>query len=68
MTGGTSAPVETINPEATSGCAPIIQAAYDFAFKYSITTAPSCEEANMDGILIRKHAAKMMVSYVMNVL
>ena len=44
------------------------QDAYLFAFQYSITTMPSCAQADMDGTLIRAHAAKMMTNYAMNVL
>lgn len=44
------------------------QIAYDFAHSYEITTLPSCQEANMDGTLLRKHAAKMMSNYSINVL
>lgn len=29
---------------------------------------PTCSQANMDGTLIRAHAAKMMSNYAMNVL
>ncbi len=43
-------------------------AAYLFSVKYSITTLPSCIDANMDGLLIRSHAAKMMANYAINVL
>lgn len=44
------------------------QAAYTFALQYSITTMPTCLTANMDGLLIRAHAAKMISNYAMNVL
>jgi len=47
---------------------PEYQLAYDFAHSYDITTMPSCQEADMDGVLIRKHAAKMMSNYSMQVL
>ncbi len=43
------------------------QAAYDFAYQYKITTQ-ICDETNMDTVLIRAHAAKMMSNYAMNVL
>lgn len=42
--------------------------AYSFAFHYGITTMPTCLAADMDGWLIRSHAAKMMSNYAMNVL
>jgi len=42
--------------------------AYQFAYTYQITTMPDCLSANMDGSLIRSHAAKMMSNYAMNVL
>lgn len=42
--------------------------AYLFAFKYHITTMPSCEDANMDGFLTREQAAKIMSNYAINVL
>jgi hypothetical protein len=41
--------------------------AYDFAYKNKITTQ-ICDETNMDTVLIRAHAAKMMSNYAMNVL
>ena len=42
--------------------------AYSFAFQYGITTMPTCLAADMDGLLIRSHAAKMMSNYAINVL
>lgn len=42
--------------------------AYAFAYQYEITTMPSCGEANLGGYLVRKHAAKMMSNFAMNVL
>lgn len=43
-------------------------AAYEFGFMYGLTTMPSCVEANMDGTLLRKHAAKMLSKYAVTVL
>ncbi len=42
--------------------------AYVFGFAHSLTTLSSCQEANMDGLLLRKHAAKIMSNYAVNVL
>lgn len=47
---------------------PEYRLAYLFSIKYNITTMPSCIDANMDGLLIRAHAAKMMTNYAINVL
>lgn len=47
---------------------PEYQDAYDFAFSHSITTIPNCIDANMDGLLTRAHAAKMMSNYAIDVL
>jgi len=47
---------------------PEYKLAYEFAYTYQITTMPTCIDANMDGSLIRSHAAKMMSNYAMNVL
>jgi len=38
--------------------------AYEYAFAKGITTMDTFEKANMRGILIRAHLAKMMVQYV----
>jgi len=40
--------------------------AYKFAFLNNITTMPSCIDANMDGYLIRAHAAKMISNFLLN--
>lgn len=42
--------------------------AYAFAKQYSITTMSTCQKANMDGVLLRKHAAKMIVNFAKNIL
>ena len=42
--------------------------AYTFGFENGITTKEDCVEADMDGLLIRKHAAKFISNYAMNVL
>lgn len=42
--------------------------AYTFGFENGITTKEDCVEADMDGPLIRKHAAKFISNYAMNVL
>lgn len=76
MSGGTSSPLETLNPEANTPGAEVTiicidaeyQAAYEFSLKYNITTMPSCIDANMDGLLRRDEAAKMMSNYAMHVL
>lgn len=47
---------------------PEYRLAYLFSVKYKITTMPTCIDANMDGFLIRSHAAKMMSNYAINVL
>jgi hypothetical protein len=45
-----------------------LQGAYDYAYSIGITTQPTIDSANMYGSLIRSHMAKMMVSYVTEVL
>lgn len=42
--------------------------AYVFAKKHGITTMPTCKKANLDGLLLRKHAAKMIVNFAKNIL
>jgi hypothetical protein len=42
--------------------------AYDYAFKHGITTTFPYEEANLTGQLLRKHLAKMMSQFAVNVM
>jgi len=45
-----------------------LEIAYKWAYGLDITTMPTMQKANMEGKLIRSHLAKMIVSYVVNVL
>lgn len=45
-----------------------ISLAYDWAYKYHITTQSSLDTADPNGLVIRSHLAKMIVNYVENVL
>ena len=38
--------------------------AYQWAYKYSITTQPDIEAANLDGNITRQAFAKMVVNYL----
>jgi len=42
--------------------------AYQFAFEHWITTQSTIQKANMGGVLIRSHMAKIMVNYAINIL
>lgn len=63
------------NPLPTSPAAEVItctdsemQAAYEFAFEHNLTTMINCKSANLEDMLLRKHAAKMIVNFAINVL
>jgi hypothetical protein len=43
------------------------QEAYQWAYKYNITTQPTIEKAKMNGNLTRQAFAKMVVNYLENV-
>jgi hypothetical protein len=42
--------------------------AYQFAFEYWITTQSTIQKANMGGVLVRSHMAKIMTNYAITVL
>ena len=43
------------------------QSLYEWAYSHNITTLPTQQRANPDGVVIRGHLAKMLVNYMMNV-
>ena len=45
-----------------------LQSAYSYAYDIGITTRPTIDAANMYGLLMRAHMAKMMVNYAEGVL
>jgi hypothetical protein len=43
------------------------QSLYEWTFVHNITTLPTQQRANPDGVVIRGHLAKMLVNYMINV-
>jgi DNA-binding transcriptional regulator YdaS (Cro superfamily) len=59
---------QTLSPTLSPLFSPELNQAYTYAREIGITTVPSIERANLTGTLIRKHLAKMISNFTINVL
>lgn len=66
--GNSSSENTVVIPEVTTCPDAEIQSAYEFASYYALTSMGTCKSANMDGTLLRKHAAKMVVNFAIHAL
>ena len=65
--------VAPINTESNQPVQPVsvdkeVLTAYEWAYKHDVTTMPTLNDANPEGVVTRWHLAKMVVNYAINVL